>query len=81
MNNTYEKEILKRFSFSGIDESSKINKIIAKNTIDNFNLKNNKAFNFIFNHNNLKKGITVEDLGFLIAHSEAFLGLELSPIL
>ena len=44
----------------------KINKIIAKNTIDNFNLKNNKAFNFIFNHNNLKKGITVEDLGFLI---------------
>ena len=44
----------------------KINKIIAKNTIDNFNLKNNKAFNFIFNYNNLKKGITVEDLGFLI---------------
>ena len=35
----------------------KINKIIAKNTIDNFNLKNNKAFNFIFNHNNLKKGM------------------------
>ena len=44
----------------------KINKIIAKNTIDNFNLKNNKAFNFIFNHNNLKKRTTVEDLGFLI---------------
>ena len=44
----------------------KINKIIAKNAIDNFNLKNNKAFNFIFNHNNLKKRTTVEDLGFLI---------------
>jgi single-stranded-DNA-specific exonuclease len=44
----------------------KINKIIAKNTIDNFNLKNNKALSFIFDQYNIKKKINVEDLGFLI---------------
>jgi len=44
----------------------KINKIIARNTIDNFNLKNNKALSFIFDQYNIKKKITVEDLGFLI---------------
>ena len=44
----------------------KINKIIARNTIDNFNLKNNLAFSYIFDQFNLNKKITVEDLGFLI---------------
>ena len=44
----------------------KINKIISLNTIDNFNLKKNKAFFFIFEQYNIKKKITVEDLAFLI---------------
>ena len=44
----------------------KINKIIARNTINNFNLKNNLAFSYIFDQFNLNKKITVEDLGFLI---------------
>ena len=44
----------------------KINKIIAHNTIDNFNLKNNIALSFIFEQYNIKKKITVDDLGFLI---------------
>ena len=44
----------------------KINKIIARNTIDNFNLKNNKALSYIFDQYNLKKKISIEDLGFLI---------------
>ena len=44
----------------------KINKIISLNTIDNFNLKKNKALSFIFEQFNIKKKITVEDLGFLI---------------
>ena len=44
----------------------KINKIIARNTLDDFNLKNNLAFNHIFDRYNLKKKITIEDLGFLI---------------
>ena len=44
----------------------KINKIIARNTIDNFNLKNNGALSYIFDHFNLKKKLTVDDLGFLI---------------
>ncbi|MDC0125373.1 single-stranded-DNA-specific exonuclease RecJ [Candidatus Pelagibacter sp.] len=44
----------------------KINKIIAHNTIDNFNLKNNRALSYIFDQYNLKKKITIEDLGFLI---------------
>jgi single-stranded-DNA-specific exonuclease len=44
----------------------KINKIIARNTIENFNLKDNAALNYIFEQYNLKKKLTVEDLGFLI---------------
>ncbi|MDB3986895.1 DHH family phosphoesterase, partial [bacterium] len=44
----------------------KINKIIAKNTINDFDLKNNAAIAFIFNEHKLKKKVTVEDLGFLI---------------
>ena len=44
----------------------KINKVIAQNTINDFNLKNNEALNYIYGQYNLKKKITVEDLGFLI---------------
>ena len=44
----------------------KINKIIARYTIDNFNLKSNKALSYIFDQYNLKKKISIEDLGFLI---------------
>jgi single-stranded-DNA-specific exonuclease len=44
----------------------KINKIIALNIIKNFNINDNQAFNFIFNQFNLKKKITVNDLGYLI---------------
>ena len=44
----------------------KINKIIAHNVIDNFNIQNYAALNFIFDHYNLKKKLTIDDLGFLI---------------
>ena len=44
----------------------KINKIISLNTIDDFNLKKNKALGLIFEQYNIKKKITVDDLGFLI---------------
>jgi len=44
----------------------KINKIIATNVIKDFRLKDNTAINFIFDQHNLKKKITIEDLGFLI---------------
>jgi len=44
----------------------KINKIIAHNTLKDFNLKNNTALSFIFDQHNIKRKITVEDLGFLI---------------
>ena len=44
----------------------KINKIIARNTIDDFDLKDNTALIYIFNQYDLKKKISVEDLGFLI---------------
>jgi single-stranded-DNA-specific exonuclease len=44
----------------------KINKIIAQNAIDNFNIKNYEAFKFIFEQYNLKKKLTIDDLGFLI---------------
>ena len=44
----------------------KINKIIAKNTLNNFNLKKNAALSYIFKKYDLKKRITVNDLGFLI---------------
>ena len=44
----------------------KINKIIAQNTISDFNLKDNVALNYIFEKFNLKKKISIDDLGFLI---------------
>jgi single-stranded-DNA-specific exonuclease len=44
----------------------KINKIIARNTIDNFKIQNNLALSYIFEKSNLKKKLTVDDLGFLI---------------
>jgi len=44
----------------------KINKIIAQNTIDNFNIKKHIALNYIFEQYNLKKKLTIDDLGFLI---------------
>jgi single-stranded-DNA-specific exonuclease len=44
----------------------KINKIIACNTFNKFNLKENIALNYIFKKYNLKKKLTVDDLGFLI---------------
>jgi len=44
----------------------KINRIIAHNTIDNFNIKNYVALNYIFDQYKLKKKLTIDDLGFLI---------------
>ena len=44
----------------------KINKIIAHYTIDNFKIQNNLALNHIFEQFNLKKKLTIDDLGFLI---------------
>jgi len=44
----------------------KINKIIARNTIDNFKIQNNLAIRNILEQYNLKKKLTVDDLGFLI---------------
>jgi single-stranded-DNA-specific exonuclease len=44
----------------------KINKTIAQNTIDDFNLKDNIALNYIFDQLSLKKKISIDDLGFLI---------------
>jgi len=44
----------------------KINKIIARNTIENFKIQNNLALNHIFEQFNLKKKLTIDDLGFLI---------------
>jgi len=44
----------------------KINKIIARRTIDNFKIQNNSALNYIFEQYSLKKKLTVDDLGFLI---------------
>src|SRR6056300_411696 len=44
----------------------KINKIIAHKAIDNFNIKNHIALNYIFDQYNLKKKLTIDDLGFLI---------------
>ena len=44
----------------------KINKIIARNSIDNFKIQNNLALNYIFKQYDLKKKLTVDDLGFLI---------------
>jgi single-stranded-DNA-specific exonuclease len=44
----------------------KINRIIAHNTFYNFNIKNYVALNYIFEQYNLKKKLTIDDLGFLI---------------
>ena len=44
----------------------KINKIIAHNAMDNFLIKNHVALDFIFEQYNLKKKLTIDDLGFLI---------------
>jgi single-stranded-DNA-specific exonuclease len=44
----------------------KINKIIAQNTINDFNLNDNIPLKYIFNQFSLKKKISVDDLGFLI---------------
>jgi len=44
----------------------KINKILALNTLNDFNLKKNLAFIHIFDQYNLKKQLTTDDLGFLI---------------
>ncbi len=44
----------------------KINKIIAHNTINDFKLKDNTALSYIFDQFNLKKKISINDLGFLI---------------
>ena len=44
----------------------KINRIIAHNAIDSFNIKNYVALNYIFEQYNLKKKLTIDDLGFLI---------------
>jgi single-stranded-DNA-specific exonuclease len=44
----------------------KINRIIANNTLDNFNIQNYEALNYIFKQYNLKKKLTIDDLGFLI---------------
>ena len=44
----------------------KINKILARTTIDTFVLKENICLNYIFEQYNLKRKLTVDDLGFLI---------------
>jgi single-stranded-DNA-specific exonuclease len=44
----------------------KINKVLARITIDNFILKENVALDYIFKQYDLKKKLTVDDLGFLI---------------
>ena len=44
----------------------KINKIIASNVIKNFKITDNSAINFIFSELDIKKKLTVDDLGYLI---------------
>jgi single-stranded-DNA-specific exonuclease len=44
----------------------KINRIIAHKAIKDFNLAENAALSFLLDQNNLKRKITIEDLGFLI---------------
>jgi len=44
----------------------KINKIIARNTINKFKTQNNLALNYIFEQYNIKRKLSVDDLGFLI---------------
>ena len=44
----------------------KINKIIARNTINKFKIQNNLALNYIFEQYSIKRKLSVDDLGFLI---------------
>ena len=44
----------------------KINKIIARNTINKFKIQNNLALNYIFKQYSIKRKLSVDDLGFLI---------------
>ena len=44
----------------------KINKIIGHKAIKDFNLKDNAALSYLLEQNNLKRMITIDDLGFLI---------------
>jgi len=44
----------------------KINKIIGHKVIKEFNLKDNAALSYLLDQNNLKRKITIEDLGFII---------------
>jgi len=44
----------------------KINRIIAHNVMDNFDIQNYAALNFVFEQYDLKKKLTIDDLGFLI---------------
>ena len=44
----------------------KINKIIARNTINKFKIQNNLALNYIFEQYSLKRKLIIDDLGFLI---------------
>jgi single-stranded-DNA-specific exonuclease len=44
----------------------KINKIIERNTINNFKTQNNLPLNYIFEQYNIKRKLSVDDLGFLI---------------
>ena len=45
----------------------KLNRIIAKNVLDNFDVTNNFIFNEIYKINNKKKNLDITDLAFLIA--------------
>ena len=44
----------------------KLNRLIALTTLKNFDIKKNKAFNVLFNLNNKKDKLNINDLGYLI---------------
>ena len=44
----------------------KINKIIARKTMENFDIQNYSALKFVFEQYDLKRKLTIDDLGFLI---------------
>jgi single-stranded-DNA-specific exonuclease len=44
----------------------KINKIIASDVINNFNIKDNQAFNYLFQQFEINRKLNVGDLGYLI---------------
>ena len=44
----------------------KINKLIASNVLNRFNLKDNSAFNILFDQIGINRKITIEDLGYII---------------